>query len=131
MVTYDGSRHQSGLALYLNGRAVPTQGRGNQNIELTGDIGVDAPLMLGKSLAGGAIADFRIFNRVSAKRSALLSEWPPLRRAGRARAQCRLRALLNYFLLNEYEPYRKLAAEQNELNCEGRGDRAARRRSRW
>src|SRR5438309_1414373 len=53
-VSYDGSRHQSGLSFYLNGRAVPTQGRGNQVVELPGDIAVDTPLVLGRSLAEGA-----------------------------------------------------------------------------
>ncbi len=58
VVTYDGSRAQSGLALYLNGRAISTQGRNNPNTKLTGGIGVDDPLILAKTLADGAIADF-------------------------------------------------------------------------
>jgi hypothetical protein len=121
VVSYDGSRQQSGLSLYLNGRAIPTQGRGNQNVEISGDIAVETPLVLGRSLADGAIEDFRIFNRaVSESEARLLNDWPiiqsvlPLDSAqlgGSGRA-----ALLTYFLLNEYEPFRKLAREQNELN---------------
>jgi hypothetical protein len=104
-VSYDGSRRQSGLTLYLNGRAVTMQGGGNQNVEISGDIGVDTPLELGPALADGAIADFRIFNRAIGESEArLVSEWP-----GDA-------SLMTYFLLNEYEPYRKLAAEQNALS---------------
>jgi hypothetical protein len=66
-VSYDGSRRQSGLAFYMNGRAVPTQGRGNQVTDLSGDIGLtDVPLVLGgKSMAEGSIVDFRIVNRGS------------------------------------------------------------------
>jgi hypothetical protein len=102
-VSYDGSRRQSGLALYLNGRAVPTQGRGNQNTDLPGDIGLtDVPLVLGKSMAEGSVTDFRIYNRAITETEArVLGEWPQLQ---------------TYFLLNEYEPYRKLALEQNVLN---------------
>jgi hypothetical protein len=123
VVSYDGSRQQSGLSLYVNGRAIPTQGRGNQNTEISGDIAVDAPLVLGRSLADGAVEDFRIFNRVVSESEAkLLNDWPviesvlplestQLGRAGRE-------ALLTYFLMNDYEPFRKLAREQNRLNIE-------------
>jgi hypothetical protein len=103
-VSYDGSRRQSGLAFYMNGRPVPTQGRGNQNTDLSGDIGLtDIPLVLGgKSMAEGSIVDFRIFNRaITESEARLLGEWPSLR---------------TYFLLNQYAPYRGLAKEQNELN---------------
>jgi hypothetical protein len=112
-VSYDGSRHQSGLSLYLNGRAVPTQGRGNQNVNLNGEIGVDNPLMLGRSLAEGAVADFRIFNRVVSEAEAkLLAQWTSI---GQDRD-----AQLTLFLLKGYEPFRELAAEQNELNLEAK-----------
>jgi hypothetical protein len=121
VVSYDGSRQQSGLSLYLNGRAIPTQGRGNQNVDISGDIRVDAPMVLGRSLPDGAIEDFHIFNRVVSESEArLLNQWPVIRSvlpldsaqlgtAGRS-------ALLTYFLLNEYEPFRKLARKQNNLN---------------
>jgi len=109
VISYDGSRQQSGLNLYLNGRAIPTQGRGNQNVDISGDIAVDSPLVLGRSLQDGAIEDFRIFNRVVSETEArLLNQWPVIQSvlpidstklgaAGR-------NALLTYFLLNEYEP---------------------------
>jgi cytochrome c553 len=121
VISYDGSRQQSGLNLYLNGRAIPTQGRGNQNVDISGDIAVDSPLVLGRSLQDGAIEDFRIFNRVVSETEArLLNQWPVIQSvlpidstklgtAGR-------NALLTYFLLNEYEPFRKLARQQNDLN---------------
>ena len=112
-VTYDGSRHQSGLGMYLNGRTIPTQGRGNQNLELQGGIAVDNPLILGRSLAEGAIADFRIFNRVVNEAEAkLLAQWISI--------DSDRDAQLTMFLLKDYEPFRKLAAEQNELNLDAK-----------
>ncbi|MBL8228579.1 MAG: DUF1553 domain-containing protein [Bryobacterales bacterium] len=124
-VSYDGSRHQTGLSLFLNGRAIPTQGRGNQNVELRGGIGVDSPLILGRSLPEGAIADFRIFNRVlSESEASLLYEWLAIEKAltadtGQLSSQDKS-ALLTYFLTKEYAPFRKLASEQNTLNQQAR-----------
>jgi hypothetical protein len=124
-VTYDGTRHQTGLAMYLNGRAIPTQGRGNQNVELRGTIGVAGDPVLGPSLAKGAVSDFRIFDRaVSEGEAALLAEWPAIdaalrREPAQNTAEDRT-ALLSYFLLKQHEPYRKLVAEQTELNDDAR-----------
>jgi hypothetical protein len=125
VVSYDGSRQQAGLRMFLNGRVVPTQGRGNQNTEISGDFGVDTPLVLGRSLAEGAISDFRIFNRaVSESEAQLLHQWPAIQSAlSQDRAQLTdsgRSALLTYFLLKEYEPYRKLIREQNDLDLETR-----------
>jgi hypothetical protein len=125
VASYDGSRHQSGLDLYLNGQAIPTQGRGNTTVELKGDIAVDDPLILGKSLAEGAIADFRIFNRVVSESEAhLLSEWPAIE-AALARKHGNISdadraALREYFFFTQYEPFRRLAAEQNTLNLKAK-----------
>jgi mono/diheme cytochrome c family protein len=115
VVSYDGSRHQSGLTLYLNGRAISTQGRGNQNVNLPGSIApANTPLLLGRSLASGAIADFRIFNRVVSESEALLlSQWL-LVEAGDPDA------LLTYWLLKENPAYGRLSAEQNTLNIEAK-----------
>ncbi|MDQ1469987.1 MAG: hypothetical protein QOJ99_1467 [Bryobacterales bacterium] len=120
-VSYDGSRHQSGLSFYLNGRAVPTQGRGNQVVELPGDIAVDAPLVLGRSLPEGAISDFRIFNRALTEAEArLLNDWPAIQ-TGLSTDSGKLTVaergpLQTWFLQREYQPYRQLAKEQDELN---------------
>jgi len=125
VVSYDGSRHQKGLDFFLNGVAIPTQGRGNQNVEFTGDIAVDAPLTLGRVLPGGAIADFRIFNRVVTESEVrLLAQWTAIREAlGKDAAslgEADRRALRTYFVLREHEPYRALVREQNELNAQAR-----------
>jgi hypothetical protein len=120
-VTYDGSRHQAGLAMYLNGRAIPTQGGGNQNLELQGEIGVDNPLLLGPSLPEGAISEFHIFNRVLSESEArLLHEWPRIA-AGIGRNSADLtkadeEALRTWYLVKEDEEFRKLIREQDELN---------------
>ena len=62
-------------------------------------------MLIGKSLADGAIADFRINGRVR-------------HRAREARAVGD--GLFGYFLLRNFEPYRTLAVEQNKLNLEAR-----------
>ena len=110
VISYDGSRHQSGLTLYLNGRAISTQGGGNQNLMLPGSIApVNTPLLLGRSLASGAIADFRIFNRmVSEAEATLLSQW-----GGED-------AALSYWLIKENDAFGRLSAEQNTLNVEAK-----------
>jgi len=123
VVSYDGSRHQSGLTLYLNGRAVPTQGRGNQVVDLPGDIAVDLPLTLGKALPEGEISDFRIFGRgITEAEARLLSEWPAIQKAlateSAALSDTARTSLRTYFLQTQYEPFRALAKEQNELNLE-------------
>jgi hypothetical protein len=104
VAAYDGSRAQSGLDLYLNGQPILTQGRNNPNTRLTGGIEADDPLILGRSLVGGAIADFRILNRLASEAEAgLLRDGP-----------------FGYFLLRKFEPYQTLAAEQNKLNLEAK-----------
>jgi mono/diheme cytochrome c family protein len=127
VVTYDGSRAQSGLDLYLNGRALVTQGRNNPNTKLQGSIGVDDPLILGKSLVDGAIAGFRIIGRVVTEAESGAAPLVRARPPGRAVAEDAPAPAANpnetlfaYFLLREFEPYRTLAAEQNKLNLEAK-----------
>ena len=124
-VSYDGSRRQEGLSLYVNGRAVPTQGRGNQNTEMPGDISVDTPVVLGRALAGGAIADFRMFNReITEAEAGLLNEWPAIQSAlladSSALSDSARAALQTYFLLNQHEPFKVLAKKQNQLAVEAK-----------
>ena len=115
VVSYDGTRHQSGLSLYLNGKAVPTQGGGNQNVQLPGRIDSAAPLLLGKSLADGEIADFRILKRVVSETEArVLADWPAIRK-GEDRE-----ALRTYYLFHRDRIYPKLVAEQAKLQFEAK-----------
>ena len=123
--TYDGSRNQSGMMLYLNGKPVALAGLGARNAKLNGSIETDENIVLGKSLAGGAISEFHLYHRVLAQSEAeTLSVWPdtaaalayptsqltPSARAG----------LLDYFVARYYEPYKTLAAEQQRLNLDVR-----------
>ena len=121
--TYDGSREQSGLMLYLNGRLVVAQGLGARNARLNGSIESEDGIVLGRSLAGGGISDFRLFHRVLTEAEArLLSGWGDTA-AALAQPTADLtpaarRNLLDWFLTRCYEPYRKLAAERHRLNLE-------------
>jgi hypothetical protein len=120
VAAYDGSRTQSGLDLYLNGRALVTQGRNNPNTKLSGAIGVDDPLILGKSLVDGAVADFRIIGRVATEAEARLLTDGLVPESAPASVVNNNQTLFPYFLLREFEPYRTLAAEQNKLNLEAK-----------
>ncbi len=114
VISYDGSRHQSGLTMYLNGRSISTQGGGNQNVVLKGGIAAKVPLVLGRSLASGAISDFRMFNRVvSESEAALLSQWTAIESGDRD-------ALLTYWLVRDNAEFGKLSTEQNALNLEAK-----------
>jgi len=122
--TYDGSRNQSGLMLYLNGRSVVLQGLGARNARLEGSIETEDGIVLGRSLAGGAISDFRLFHRVLTEAEArLLSTWPDTAAAALAQPTADLtpaarRSLLDWFVTRSYKPYRTLAAEQHRLNLD-------------
>ncbi|MBI2686533.1 MAG: DUF1553 domain-containing protein [Acidobacteria bacterium] len=120
-VTYDGSREQAGLSLYLNGKVIPLQGGGDQNLRLTGNIATPKPMLLGKENArgfeGGEIAEFRIFNRVvSAEEANVLSRWPAIAAGDRE--------ALHLYYLNVLDPeYRGLSARLVALQAEARAIR--------
>jgi hypothetical protein len=114
VVSYDGERHRSGLSLYVNGKAVGVQGRGNSAMELPGSINAESPVVLGRSMPKGAVSDFRIFDRVvTESESALLDQWPAVVAGDET-------ALLTWFLVRQYDPFRKLAAELHALNNEAK-----------
>ncbi len=122
-VSYDGSRNQAGLSLYVNGRAVATQARGNVSPELPGSISVDDPLTLGKTPGEGVVRDLRIFNRtLNMSEAALLNEWPKiepaLMKASGDLDAADKKALLSYYLARHDDKYRGLAAEQDTLSQE-------------
>ena len=112
VVSYDGERRHSSLSLYVDGKAIPVQGRGNGALELPGSINAESPLVLGKSMEKGAVSDFRLFDRVvTESEAALLNEWPAITAGEES-------GLLTFFLVRQYEPFRKLAAELHALNTE-------------
>jgi len=112
VVTYDGSREQAGLRLYLNGRVILLQGGGDVNTKITGSISAGTPLLLGRErqrgFEGGAVSEFLIFNRViSAEEASLVNDWP------------KPNPRLTYLNLRDKE-YRKLSARIEALNAEAR-----------
>jgi hypothetical protein len=112
VISYDGTREQAGLALYLNGRVIPLQGGGDINTKLTGSISTDKPLYLAKERArgfeGGAIGEFVIYNRVvTAEEASLLNAWP------------KADPVLTYLTLHD-EGYRGLTRRLAALNAEAR-----------
>jgi len=132
--TYDGSRHQTGLGMYLNGMAISTQGSGEANLDLKGSLRTSAPLLLGNQgkrfLAGGAISDFRIWDRVVSEEEARLAHAWPLLAAARTKPGDRLSpverdALELYYLNHRDAEYRRLAGLLKRL----REERLAIRRS--
>jgi len=133
--TYDGSRREQGLSLFVNGVAVPIErgsyGVQNSNVvtELVGTLKNDAPLLLGNDGAGGflngSIADFRIFNRAITETEARqVAAWPAA--AGSLEKDAGLlpdtakQALKLYYLSHYDSDYRRLRAEFETVNAERR-----------
>ena len=114
VVSYDGERHHGSLSLYVNGKAVTVQGRGNGALELPGSINTESDVVLGRAMEMGAVWGFRIFDRVvTESEAALLSQWPGVETGDED-------AALTWFLVRKYEPFRKLAAELNSLGSEAK-----------
>jgi hypothetical protein len=119
--TYDGSRGQNGLSLYVNGKAVTNVNDGGGNVELKGDFKNPAPLKLG----GGAVAEFRIFNRELRQEEAqILASWSSIQAAA-AKApgdlsKAERESLLNYYVNRSDAEYRKIAAGQAAIEFERR-----------
>jgi hypothetical protein len=74
--TYDGSRSERGLRIYINGNAVPSYGTGDDLAPLEGSIRTTSPLYLGNRdkqfFEGGAMAGFRVLNRRADEQDAKL-----------------------------------------------------------
>ncbi len=128
-VSYDGSRKQAGLSFYLNGRAIPTQGAGDQTTELVGEIRTKSPMLVGGNgklfFQGGAIADLRIFTRpISVEEGQLASLWLMMELAREKQpdqwSAAERDAFHLYFLTLEDAKYRELAARLKALKAEKR-----------
>ena len=112
--TYDGSRGQNGLALYVNGKTVSNVNDGGDAVELKGDIRNGAPVKLGGKLAGGAIAEFRVYDRALRQEEAqILASWGTLQAAANKSpgdlSSAEREALLVYYLNRQNPDYRQLA----------------------
>ncbi len=125
-VTYDGSRDQQGLALYVNGQRAMISGGGKAD-PLVGSINPGQPLRLGNEgkrfFGSGAIGDFRVFRRaLSAEEVRGISTWP-LAQAARAKEAAELsaeerNALFDHYLVNLDARYQQLSAQRLKLDSE-------------
>ena len=141
-MTYDGSGERAGLSVYFNGERMPFQGS-EYFEELAGTVASDRPVLLGRGfyedgdevkhrgLAGGAIADFRLYDReLSVEEANVVANWPALE-AARSKAPGDLqddeRRVLGLHYLNVYDKgYRSAFKEAKNFE---RAIREVRRRS--
>jgi hypothetical protein len=118
--TYDGSRSERGLRIYINGRVVPSYGTGEDLAPLEASIRTTAPLHLGNQgkqfFDGGAIAGFRVLQRRADEQDAnLLFVADALESAGSKEVSelsaPERQALLTYFI-TEVDPATKGAVAE-------------------
>lgn len=115
--TYDGTRDQAGLVLYVNGQRAMISG-GGESKPLSGSINEGPPLRIGsdgrRHFGGGAIGDVRIYRRVLTEEEArALAGWPQVR-AHRATPTAGLpaevrQAFFDYYLVNLDRNYRRFS----------------------
>jgi len=127
--TYDGSRDRAGLAIYVNGRLIPTQGTGEDLEPLLSRVGSASPLSLGrdkkKYFEEGAIAEFRILNHeVDEPDAELLSLWSTIS-AARGKDSAQLteadRAALSvYYFYQRDGATRETIAQLRKVDAERR-----------
>lgn len=103
-VSYDGSRHQTGLMMYFDGREVFGQGRDSLDLTLPGSIAVEGPMKFGEG-----VRDFRVFERtVTESEAGLLARWGTME--GR----------IARYLHAEDAGFRKFVEVERELQAETR-----------
>jgi len=130
LVTYDGSRRNGSLAIYINGVALPAEGRGESAKALEGEIRTFVPLRVGgdgrtRGLQGGAVAEFRVLTReVSPDEAKLMAEWPRLELARERKTEeldaDEWLAFEQYYLQREHGDYTALCGEMEGLRQERR-----------
>ncbi len=132
--THDGSGERAGLHIYRDGERVPEQGS-EFFTKVEGSIVADSPFYLGRRdnrdgeqaghLAGGAIADVRVFDRaISVDEARVVSQWATLRAAASTPADDlspdQREALLLAWANTEDDEYRRLAARRLDIDAEWR-----------
>jgi hypothetical protein len=128
MYTYDGSRSSLGLAMFVDGKPTPFEGRSIDIKEIRGDFRTYAPLHVGwdgrkKYFGAGAIADLRIITRALTEEEAQIATSWPLIKIARSKPSAMLStaekdALQLYFLNREYGDYQTLLDEHRTLKDE-------------
>ena len=117
--------HPSGISLFVDGKAMPFEGRSIDVQEIKGDFRTYAPLHVGwdgrkKYFGGGAIADLRVITRaLTAEEAQIAASWPLLKIA-RSKPSAMLSAAEKdafqlYFLNREYSDYQSLLDEERTL----------------
>ena len=128
VVTYDGSREQAGMRLYLDGKSIPALGNATVT-ELRGEIHTANPLRLGtdgkRYFQGGAVAEFRIFNRALTEDEAQLAfVWselqPALSKPTDQLTEAEREAFHLFFLNNQDTNYRGLVAKRQQVDVQQR-----------
>jgi mono/diheme cytochrome c family protein len=134
--TYDGGRTENGFAFYVNGTRLPIE-RGSYGAqdstiapELKDSVRNTAPITIGASEKGekgieGAVADFRVFNRViTEEESRVAAAWPAVVEAvGKDRARlspAEKAALKLYYLTQRDADYQGLVAAFTRASLEHR-----------
>ncbi len=108
LFTYDASKEQAGLSMYVNGEAVPTQGAGDQTTMLRRDFQSAVPLKLAPD------AELRVYGKaVTEDEARLLALWET----------DRSQALPLYYLAHHDAEYQRSAAELTRLALEQRAIR--------
>jgi hypothetical protein len=134
--TYDGSRTENGYTFYVNGTRLPTErgsfGSQDSTIapELKESVRNAAPITIGATEKGekgieGAVADFRVFNRViTEEESRIAAAWPAVAAAlPKARVDLSAAekdALKLYYLAHHDARYQALAAALTRASVEHR-----------
>jgi hypothetical protein len=131
-VSYDGTGELAGMALYVNGKKIFTQGSGEYSAKLQGNIHNSGPLRLGNEggryFAGGAIADFRVLSRaISEDEASIASKWPVLESATQkdtaSLTGAEREALQLYYLTLRDPGYRQVSQRMVSLTTERRAIR--------
>lgn len=117
-VTYDGSGERAGLSFFFDGERMPFQGS-EYFSRLDGSVTPDKPILLGRGfyrddddlkhrdLAGGAVADVRVYDReLSVEEANVIANWPAVK-AARSKQPPDLteeeKAVLGLHYLNVYD----------------------------
>jgi hypothetical protein len=130
--SYDGSREQDGLSLYINGRLMAREGRGESSETLRGDFDVNEPLRIGWNggrtyFDGGAVEDLRLYRRVLLPEEVeAIAHWPAIEAAWRKGGSPEREPLLQLFLSRRDTTYRDsmtglaaIAAERRAIRQRG------------
>ena len=122
--SYDGKRDMAGMTLFIDGKRVRSEGRGESQAKLQGEIRNFVPMRLGgqgtRFFDGGAIADLRLYARpLDEDQARLLAVWPVLDQArskGSADLTAEERAgFETYYMARENSDYVDLAGQMRVL----------------